>query len=120
MSSPIVDIKEQKYRRKNRVVEKNAMINYNRGEYLNSWRKHPAQIPPSSNKISKQHNDSIPSSCLYRTSAAGDVSDHLSSRYKKDDKKNQCLGRIASARDEDEALIGFEVQKKVTFSKSCL
>lgn len=119
VSSPIVDIKEQKYRRKNRAVEKNAMTNYNRGEYLNSWR-HPAQILPSSNKISKQHNDSIPSSCLYRTSAASDVSDHLSSRCKKDEKKNQCLGRIPSAMDEDEALIGFGVQKKVTFSKSCL
>ena len=112
VSSPIVDIKEQKYRGKNRAVEKNAMTNYNRGEYLNSWR-HPAQIP-------KQHNDSIPSSCLYRTSAASDVSDHLSSRCRKDEKKNQCLGRIPSAMDEDEALIGFGVQKKVTFSKSCL
>ena len=121
VSSPIVDIKEQKCynRRKNRAVEKNVTTNYNRGEYLNSWR-HPAQIPPSSNKISKQHSDSIPSSCLYRTSAASDVSDHLSSRCRKDEKKNQCLGRIPSAMDEDEALIGFGVQKKVTFSKSCL
>ena len=33
VSSPIVDIKEQKYynRRKNRAVEKNATTNYNRG-----------------------------------------------------------------------------------------
>ena len=114
VSSPIVDIKEQKYYngRKNRAVQKNATTNYNRGVYLNSWR-HPAQIP-------KQHNDGIPSSCLYRTSAASDVSDHLSSRCRKDEKKNQCLGRIPSAMDEDEALIGFGVQKKVTFSKSYL